>query len=418
MFKARLMTKWIVYVCAGLTALADPGDGIRLDNLTLHPFVAGSVVSGSNVGLTQLSEPQASPSAEEEAGDVFLELRYGLKMDYQRETVLIKGSLYGYDRYYQDLDLDNSGFGQSASLDAGSKERVAIRLSESYYVLQDYALMNAALSGDEVLDNQLLEDRSDRLLWMDKRDVINAGINLSRQLSAKMNLGASYTYSMTEYDDIRLFDTSTRTLSGDVSWAKTAKTDAFLTGSYGVEDSDALDLGEGEERSVMVGLRTAATQKINYDLGVGYLDYVVDGLEDIDQGGLNYAVGIGWTLSPKLALQASADKSFSTSAYVANNAREVQLAQVALSYRFSEAMGFGATVSFRQDDFVNDLVAPDGGNVKEQRKTKALTISGQYAPPGRWYTIFGSAGYEDSESKVIGGNYDQVRVQGGINLVY
>ncbi len=418
MFKARLMTKWIVYVCAGLTALADPGDGIRLDNLTLHPFVSGSVVSGSNVGLTQLSEPQASPSAEEEAGDVFLELRYGLKMDYQRETVLIKGSLYGYDRYYQDLDLDNSGFGQSASLDAGSKERVAIRLSESYYVLQDYALMNAALSGDEVLDNQLLEDRSDRLLWMDKRDVINAGINLSRQLSAKMNLGASYTYSMTEYDDIRLFDTSTRTLSGDVSWAKTAKTDAFLTGSYGVEDSDALDLGEGEERSVMVGLRTAATQKINYDLGVGYLDYVVDGLEDIDQGGLNYAVGIGWTLSPKLALQASADKSFSTSAYVANNAREVQLAQVALSYRFSEAMGFGATVSFRQDDFVNDLVAPDGGNVKEQRKTKALTISGQYAPPGRWYTIFGSAGYEDSESKVIGGNYDQVRVQGGINLVY
>ncbi|MFP6903670.1 MAG: outer membrane beta-barrel protein, partial [Verrucomicrobiota bacterium] len=347
MFKARLMTKWILYGCAGLTALADPGDGIRLDNLTLHPFVSGSVVSGSNVGLTQLSEPQDSPSAEEEAGDVFLELRYGLKMDYQRETVLIKGSLYGYERYYQDLDLDNSGFGQSASLDAGSKERVAIRLSESYYVLQDYALMNAALSGDEVLDNQLLEDRSDRLLWMDKRDVINAGINLSRQLSAKMNLGVSYTYSMTDYDDIRLFDASTRTLSGDVSWAKTAKTDAFLTGTYGVEDSDALDLGEGEERSVMVGMRTAATQKINYDLGVGYLDYVVDGLEDIDQGGLNYAVGIGWTLSPKLALQASADKSFSTSAFVANNAREVQLAQVALSYRFSEAMGFGAALSFR-----------------------------------------------------------------------
>jgi hypothetical protein len=412
------MTKWILYGCAGLTALADPGDGIRLDNLTLHPFVAGSAVRGSNVGLTQLSELQASPSAEEEAGDVFFEFRYGLKMDYQRQTVLIKGSLYGYDRYYQDLDLDNSGFGQSASLDAGSKERVAIRLSESYYVLQDYALMNAALSGDEVLDNQLLEDRSDRLLWMDKRDVINAGINLSRQLSAKMNLGASYTYSMTDYDDIRLFDASTRTLSGDVSWAKTAKTDAFLTGSYGVEDSDALDLGEGKERSVMAGIRSTATQKINYNLGVGYLDYVVDGLEDIDSGGLNYAVGIGWTLSPKLALQASADKSFSTSAYVANNAREVQLAQVALSYRFSEAMAFGATVSFRQDDFVNDLVAPDGGNVKEQRKTKALTISGQYAPPGRWYTIFGSAGYEDSESEVIGGNYDQVRVQGGINLTY
>ena len=359
--KARLMTKWVLYGCAGLTALADPGDGIRLDNLTLHPFVAGSAVHDSNAGLTQLSELQAAPIDQGEASDAFFELRYGLKMDYQRETVLIKGSLYGYDRYYQDLDLDNNGFGQSASLDAGSKERVAIRLSESYYVLQDYALMNAALSGDEVLDNQLLEDRSDRL----KRDVINAGINLSRRLSAKMNLGASYTYSMTDYDDIRLFDTSTRTLSGDVSWSKTVKTDVFLTGSYGVEDSDALDLGEGEERSVMVGMRSTATQKINYNLGVGYLDYVVDGLEDIDSGGLNYAVGIGWTLSPKLALQASADKSFSTSAFVANNAREVQLAQVALSYRFSEAMAFGATVSFRQDDFVNDLVAPDGGNVKE-----------------------------------------------------
>ena len=413
MFKARLMIMWILSAGGGLTVLADPGDGIRLDNLTLRPFIAGSAVHDSNAGLTQRSELQAAPIDENAAEDVFLELRYGLKMDYQRETVLIKGSLYGYERYYQDLDLDNSGFGQSASLDAGSKERVAIRLSESYYALQDYALKNAALSGDEVIDNQLLEDPSDRL----KRDIFNAGINLSRQLSAKMNLGASYTYSTTDYDDTRLFDTSTRTLSGDVSWAKTAKTDAFLTGSYGVEDSDALDLGEGKERSVMVGLRSTATQKINYNLGVGYLDYVVDGLEDIDQGGLNYAVGIGWTLSPKLALQASADKSFSTSAFVANNAREVQLAQVALSYRFSEAMGFGAALSFRQDEFVNALVAPEG-NVNEQRNTKALTVSGQYAPPGRWYTIFGSASYEDSESEVIGGNYDQVRVLGGVNLTY
>lgn len=413
MFKARMMPKWIFYWCAGLTALADPGDGIRLDNLTLHPFVSGSAVHDSNVGLTQRSELQATPIDENAADDVFLELRYGLKMDYQRAAVLLRGSLYGYDRYYQDLDLDNSGFGQSASLDAGSEERVAISLSESYYALQDYALKNAALSGDEVLDNQLLEDRSDRL----KRDIFNAGINLSRQLSAKMNLGASYTYSTTDYDDTRLFDASTRTLSGDVSWAKTAKTDAFLTGSYGVEDSDALDLGEGEARSVMVGLRSTATQKLNYNLGVGYLDYAVDGPEDIDHGGLNYAVGIGWTLSPKLALQASADKSLSTSAFVANNAREVQLAQVALSYRFSEAMGFGAALSFRQDEFVNALVAPEG-NVNEQRNTKALTVSGQYAPPGRWYTIFGSASYEDSESEVVGGNYDQLRVLGGVNLVY
>jgi hypothetical protein len=32
--------------------------------------------------------------------------------------------------------------------------------------------------------------------------------------------------------------------------------------------------------------------------------------------------------------------------------------------------------------------------------------------------IFGSASYEDSESKVIGGNYDQLRVLGGVNLTY
>jgi len=92
------MIMWILSAGGGLTVLADPGDGIRLDNLTLRPFIAGSAVHDSNAGLTQRSELQAAPIDENAAEDVFLELRYGLKMDYQRETVLIKGSLYGYER--------------------------------------------------------------------------------------------------------------------------------------------------------------------------------------------------------------------------------------------------------------------------------------------------------------------------------
>ncbi|MFT5499654.1 MAG: hypothetical protein ACI9TH_005071 [Kiritimatiellia bacterium] len=410
MLKNDIMIKCILMGCATMS-FAGPGDGIRFDKLTLHPFVEGSVNYDSNVGLTQRSELEAATIDQNEESETYMQLRYGLEFEYQRDMRKLSGTAYGYNRYYQDFDLDNSGLGQNLSFSGGTPERLAFTITEGYFRVQDYSTQPLDAGGPS--GNLLAEDRTDRI----KRDLLNVGLNLKRQLSAKLGLGGGYAYSMTDYDDARAFDADTQTYSADLSWDTTAKTAAFVTGSLGLEDSDALDQHDGESTSALVGVRSTATEKISYNLGVGYIGYKVDGLEGVDIDGLNYALGLGWKISAKTSLNASANKSFSASSFAQNNAREVQMAQVGLSYRATDALGLGLAFSVRQDDFVNPVIVPEGP-VDESRTTQAINFTANYAPPGRWYRLFGSAGYEDSTSEIIGEDYEQVRVSAGVNLVY
>ena len=403
-------------VCGTHGVLAGPGDGVRLGNVVLHPFLDVSGSYDSNVGLSRrsLSESAGIDSASEDS-DTFLEIRYGLNLDYQTDAITLGGSIYGYDRQYSDNgELDNDGIGQNLNIEAGSKERLAISASQSYQVVQDYSRGGAA-NLRSVNDVDLGLDRADRL----ERTTLGFGLNISRDLSDKVDVNGGFSLTMIDYEDDALFDTDSQGVSVGLGYHVSEKSSAFVNGSYQVEDSDAFG-DDGTQTSILVGLRTRGTEKLNYNVGIGYVQYEVDDAadgENIDEGSLSYNLGLDYAISAKLALTASARNGYSATSFSAGNAREVSVASVGLAHRTTEALTLGAAYSLRGDEYVLPITV-EQETAAEDRLSHVISGSINFAPPGKWYSLYLSGFYETSDSEFSEEDYDQFRASIGASVYY
>jgi len=410
-----------VLVCIGGLSLVagvafgGPGDGIRVGKLTLHPFLDVSGNYDSNVGLAGRS--QSDPAAidgDNQESDTFIDFRYGVNFDYDAEGMEFQGSISAYDKMYSDFnELDSDGVGQSLIYRRGSRESLELFLSQSFEDVQDYSLGGAA-NAATVNELGLGADRSDR----QAREVFNVGVGLGRDVGEKLEIDGSYAYNGTDYENAGLFDQDTSSFGLSLGLVMSDKSSTYVEGTTSVEDSEAF-ADDANQDAIEVGLRSRGTDKLTYNVGLGYQTYDAElvGEEDIDEGSLSYSLGVDWQVSPKLSVGATGDNGYSAAAFAANNAKDVSTFGLNLAHQMSQALTVGAAYSYRVDEYLRPLVSPNG-EVAEERTSHGVSVSLNYAPPGKWYNLYLNGGYDDSNSKIEGEDFDQLRAAAGVSVYY
>lgn len=463
--------------------LAGLGEGITTGRLTLRPYIEGSVGYDSNadrrldyptreeLDAARETDPEAEvPPKVIEDSDTYYELRGGVNFVWYDELTVLRGGGYASTRTYADLDVeDEQAFGQNLALARGDRESLSWSVFESYVRRFDYFLAVPELeegpegevappptdTGDIDLEDELVRTR-------DQRDIFDVGINAGRKLTEKMEFDAGYSYSQTDYEEDIYYGRSRHGGTASLGRQVTVKTSTFVTGAYGEENNDRY-LDPVPYYQLMAGLRSRTSEKLFYNLGVGYHSYdtahykpyeledgtlvyedrsrlLPDGtfepaeprrnpvteeiIEEQDpsdtQSGMAYDAGIRYQPSPKLGFQASARNSYDSIS--SGDQREVNLFQLSATYRPTAAIAVSLRAGYRDEESVNEtILVDDEGLVSRLNATREITTAGgriSYRPVGKWYEFFTDATYQDISSNLDYQSYDRLRVGAGVRATY
>ncbi len=414
----RVLNAVLLMLYCSFAIAGKPGEGITLKRTVIRPYLDVSGTYDSNPALVK-DNPES---------DIFLETEVGANMIFTGRRLNLYGTLFWYSRNYSkdtistdwlyaSDSLDNSGGGESLGLVYGSMDKLQIRARESYQQVFDYSRQpySEAYVSEYTQDSFVSEDRGDRL----ERDVINANVSISRNLTDKIDLGLSGNLDRIDYKNKEMFDLDEYDVHGEFSFQVTDKSSLLLVGEYGLQKTDTFN-GDPESKIIRLGWKTKFTEKSAFKGSFG-MEYYDDNRKDPPAGYDSTAdmpsFDLGWIWMPKekVTISISGGNTIEPSSYEANNRREVAMLGGALSYNFTEAfMGWGG-LSFRKDDYKY----PDSGT-DTTRKIDAYggKLGVKYKPPLKWYSLYVTAGYETTDSTIDIEDFDQFRFTLGAKLEY
>ena len=393
-----------------MTAMAEgrPGEGIRLSDWTLSPFVDLSATWDSN----------ALRTGDDQAEDVFYDAVGGVNGAYSSGKLSLQVGGYIMTRgYSEESDLDYSGGGENASLSFGDRKSLSVSLYQSYMVTEDTGRYGVnyynvgSLYADAPVNRQL----------QTRNETLTFGVGLSRDLTDKIGAGVNYAYSETAYDADSLQDVADHRFSASGSYFLTDKTSLNLSGTYGTSDDGVLTEA-ANTYSVNGGISTRATEKLTFSANVGWSSYsrpdpeVVDaGYTGSDDSTVSYNLAATWMATDKMSVQAGAQNGYSQSAQYAGNASLNSSVFLGLGYRMSDTVSLSWINTYRQDEYL-DPIEVDGESRDRTEKGYGSHVTVSYATPAKFMSVYGSAGYEKVEA--VEDDYDQVRVSIGTHLQY
>lgn len=422
----------------------------------LSPYLDLSVTHDSNAGV---SGGRRSLDAPDEESDEFLEYRVGLTLVHLRERQTLGAEAWYYDRLYNQFgELDEDGYGQSISATALIGEDNTLTAFQRFERLTDSTRSTSTTPGLNPLtpEQDLTEDAFER----SEREVFSAALIAAFGLGEDIDNQISYQYGQTEYtrgderrtDDpeadganpedpgadllpSRLLGSETHAFGAETAHAVTDKSSVFLRGTYGLTDNDSYT-ETANQYTVLGGLKSRATAKVTYNVGVGYQRFQKDAeppdpdfpdsepFGEIDEDGLSYDAAIVWAATPKTSISLSGNSSFESSSFATNNVRDVNRAQLGVTHRYSSKVSLRAALTYRIEDYSQPIVIqpeePDEEPllIDEERETVGGVISIAYAPPVQWYSLYANASYEDTSSNVPNLAYDQLRITAGLRVRY
>jgi hypothetical protein len=421
----------------------------------LSPYLDLSVTHDSNAGV---SGGTRSLNALEEESDQFLEYRIGVTVAHLRERGTVNADAWYYDRMYKELTgLDEDGYGETVSATALIGEDLTLSAYQRFERLTDSTRSATQTPGLNPLtpEQDLTEDAFER----SERDVIAFGAVAGFGLGEKIDNQLSYQYQQTEYtdddaerDDLdpdalepadeapvtrrnRLLGTKAHTFGGEVAYAATDKSAVFTRGTYGLTDNDGYS-ETGNQYTLLGGLKSRASAKLTYNIGVGYQRFQKDAEPpdpefpdreppgELDEDGLSYDAAIVWTATEKTAVSLSGNSEFQTSSFSTNNVRDVNRAQLGISHRYSANVSLRAALTYRIEDYSEPITIPaedpdtEPLQIAEERETVGGVFSIAYAPPAAWYNLYANASYEDTSSNIPNLAYDQLRITAGLRVRY
>ena len=440
----RILSYIVVLLVSCITvAVGKPGEGIDIGKVIVRPYVDGSVTHDSNPYLSSTNVKS----------DVFFEYEIGADLLYRARNLNVYGSLYAFARNYSDDeiyendrqyddDLDFSGFGESLGLTYGRREKLQLRARQSYQEVTDYSKepYNDAFIG-EYRDNSVLsEDRGDRT----DRNLLNATVELGRDLTDKTELDLGYHFSQVDYVYEGLFDTDQSDMYGEFAYQVTDKSAAFIFGEYGIESSDGFT-NDLNSTIVRFGWKTLVTEKTIFkgSIGIQFYDTGVDDafLEskknelqklNIQDGTVNFeskdewvSFDLNWKWMPtdKLTFDTFGGNGASASSYEELNVRKTTLLGSSAKYKFTPAFKGWIGVAYRQDEYSRESLIYN--NIDKTysliaRKSDFLggELGVEFAPPQKWYSVYAKTTMETTDSNIDTESFDQIRVSLGGKLIY
>lgn len=404
-------------------AQAGPGDGIKLGRVTLSPYVTGSVTHDDNAKLIPSDRDNFTPPNNEEE-DTYTELGGGIDASFEGDTLSVRGSLFGQDRTYNDLDdLNGEIWGQSlsATIDSG-KTRVSF--NEAYREVQDTDVGGGALanaSDDDVAIFGRPYDSGVR----GERSILQAGLGVYRPLSDKMDLGARYSVTSLDYDAPLLDDQSSdgQSVSLNLSHDLTDKLDGLVQGSYTRHDQDGVSSHQSSY-TAQAGVSYQQSDKVMVRVAAGITGYERKMTADDELSTASFDVTAAWAATDRTSLALSAGNAYVPTQD--NNVKLSTLVGLSAVHRIGERVSVSASATYRQEEFEDDVdtdITSQNGGAPASRTTIAdaeteqvLVDAGIRIRAANFATIFANISLDNTNSDLI--NYETVRTSIGARLQY
>ena len=403
-----MMKNWNWSVVVSLTILpaillAEPGDGIRLDNITLSPYLGVSATRDSNV--------YNAPA--DETSDTFFDIGAGLKADYQVNDLLADGLFFFNHRAYSsESDLDFSAGGEMINLNYGNRDRIELKIGESFRRAEDIDMVRLGGVAIGGISSDSLLDSSSRAT----RDIGQVAVGVGRNLSDKVDLDVGYRYDDVKYDDASLAHISGNSVSAESGVKVTDKTAGTLTAIYGVQKT-AGAADENTSIAIRAGAKTLGTEKVTFKAGIGVLVYdrAIGGNSD-SENIASYDLQANWKATDKLGITLGGANGIQSSSVYVNNPAEFNMLWLSGSFAATPAAVVSAGVTYRQDSYLDQVEiagvmtdrTDDGisGNVRVDVKPRGL----------KFVNLFGEALYQSVNSDVS--DFDDTRIAIGANVHY
>ncbi|MCK5528875.1 MAG: hypothetical protein KAI74_04270 [Kiritimatiellae bacterium] len=393
------------------------GEGVVFGKFIFRPYIDGSVTHDSNPFLAQTNLES----------DIFIEYEVGANLLFKGKSLDVYGSVFwtarnyfndnaGQDWLHAPETLDFYGFGESLALRWGSRDKLQIRARESFQQVTDYSRQpySEAYTSEYTEDSFLAEDRGNRL----ERNLINANISAGRDLTYKTELDITASFLRTDYVSEDVFDIDESTLHGELAYKLTDKSYMLLVSEYGVQVTDALP-GDPESKIIRVGWKTKFTDKTAFkgSFGMEYYDDNTVSELGLDSKYEMPSFDLGWLWMPtdKLSINTSGANTIEPSSYEILNIRKVMMIGSSAGYQLTRSLMAWLGVSYRKDNYKYEDPAHD---VIREINAYGGKTGIKYAPHQKWYSIYATAGYENTDSSIDVEDFEQFRFTLGAKLIY
>jgi hypothetical protein len=398
-------------VLAANVALAVPGDGLTVGNLTISPYVDITATYDDNVLLLGTDEKD----------DFFLEIIPGVAFLKETDRMILQGRGWGQFRRYQDFDrLDSDGFGERVDLLIGTEDDSLLRIGQRFARTRDYELYSkdADEVNIEIANLKLAEDRTERV----KRDEFNIGAAIGRWFGEKLRVDIGVGHDAIDYDTSLLFDWDETSGQIEARYQFREKTAALITAQYTVQEADGIPddmvfyLGR-------LGIYQRVTGKTMLKFSAGFerfeTNVKAESTEGLGRDIISYdAAGI-WVANPKLDFHLSARTGIQPATQYERNTKAVLLLAIGARYQLTDTVQLSTGVSHRNDDYTA-RVPVDGVFMDKERDLYGLRARVDYRPHARFFEVFLEGTYEDVDDTLEDDfrDYAQMRVSSGVFVRY
>lgn len=404
---AALALSWLLLPAGVAAVKAGPGEGIKVNNLTLSPFVTGAYNHEDN--------PLKNPDSSNPESDYYLEATAGINANNKTDALEVDLRLWGRTKEYdQFTERDADEWGGRFGVIAGSRDRLATTLNARYADIDDFQ-QSPYLEDLRDLKRQglaLAPDRSDA----SARELFEGGVLLGRDLTDKSELDVGVKYTDVAYDASELLDFDTTRIDAEVAHQATAKSSAFITGEFTDQNSDGFEAG-AESYAARIGLKSRATDKIKYRAAYGFKDYERSGADEKSQTKHSFEARADWQASTKITVFLNAENDIIPASDVANNAREIYRGSLGATYFVLPTLNLSLLGTIGRTDYT-DPVTIRSGTIDKYIDSYGAQLLVRYSPPVQFVSVFGSLRYDENTSNDPGAEYDNLRATIGLTLRY
>ena len=386
---------------------AGPGEGLKMGNATISPFVDLSATYDSNVKLKET----------EEEDDFFIDLMAGGAGLYQKGTLDVSMRLwYMFRNYFEITDYSHNEWGEKVVIRYGDREDIQWILNQKYRLTEDIDRSPSSSDFGNTESQQLIlsEDRTMRVA----RRLHDIGVSAGRNLTDKTDLDLGYSFSDNNYVATNLNDWTENKILAEVAYKVSDKSWMLLNGQYGVHDSASL-VESPELYILRLGVQTKNTDNLMLKSTAGMEHYTYtttdNGYVVHDYDSFSFDVSGDWKMTEKVKFQLTARNGVQPTAEYDNNVMDIALASLSAEYQIREAWIFSLTGSYRYDQYREKEVL-DGVLQELNSRQLAGHVRLNYDPPLRFYKAYIEVRYEDTDSTWT--YYEQLRVTLGLSLRY
>lgn len=451
--KRFLVTAFAVAALPAFQALADEGpEGIRIGVARLSPFLNLSYLYDSNPNNANdgRKDDFERVDASIEDADVKIEkssgytIQPGINLTLPGNNWKLVGSAYFLlDHYMDGTEDDHKDWSESLTFsgetDGGLRYKISEEIRKAQYSedFKDNIGNSMEFRDLQKLIEELGDQDSDRTYQ-------NYSFSLAKSLTEKSDIELSGTYSDTDYDDDSLFDSCSYGGTLGFTLKLTEKSDGFIRSSYIIHEEDENDstsdanrthknaYATSKSKSIrgLIGLRSRATEKVTYDVGVGvehYKDFEDEMGDSDSETGFYYDANITWKATPRLTISLVGDSSFQPAEDVGSNSEQSSSIGLNANYRPFERWKFSCGIAYRVEDYTRKLSEDEadnfytddkGKNAKDRKDDGIATFFRAVYGICEYASVFGDVRYTDISSSIDEYDYDRYRLSIGMALRY